>query len=103
MAVDEDPTPYVVQWGLLNKDTIVGDSRAAAEWSRNVVTHRDRAHVVESSNDLQIELLGAQALASVCPSTFLCLFSTFSLLVHTPIIVFLLCRPTHIFRLPCIT
>ena len=65
VAIDEDPNPYVVQWGLLNKDTIVGDTRAAAEWSKNVVTPRDRAHVVESSDDLQIELLGAQAVASV--------------------------------------
>ena len=65
IAIDEDPNPYVVQWGLLNKDTIVGDTRAAAEWSRNVVTPRDKAHVVESSDDLQIELLGAQAVASV--------------------------------------
>ena len=70
-AVEEDPNPYVVQWGLLNKDTIVGDSRAAAEWSKNVITPRDRAHMVESSDDLQIELLGAQAVASVKISTFL--------------------------------
>ena len=67
-AVEEDQGPYVVQWGLLNKDTIVGDSRAAAEWSKNVVTPRDRAHVVESSEDLQIELLGAQAVATVSPT-----------------------------------
>ena len=65
VAVDEDPNPYVIEWGLLKKDTVVGDSRAAAEWSRNVVTPRDRAHVVESSDDLQIELLGAQAVATV--------------------------------------
>ena len=64
-AIDEDLNPYVVQWGLLNKNTIVGDSRAAAEWSKNVVTPRDKAHVVESSDDLQIELLGAQAVAWV--------------------------------------
>ncbi|KAK1392679.1 hypothetical protein POM88_011735 [Heracleum sosnowskyi] len=64
VLVDEDPNPFVVKWGLLNRDTVVGDSRAAAEWSRNVVTPRDVAHVVESSEDLQIELLGAQALAS---------------------------------------
>ena len=64
-AIDEDASPYVVQWGLLNKDTVVGDSRAATEWSKNVVTPRDRAHVVESSDDLQIEMLGAQAVASV--------------------------------------
>ena len=66
-TVDEDPSPYVVQWGLLNKDTIVGDTRAAAEWSKNVVTPRDRAHVVESSEDLLIEMLGAQAVATVRP------------------------------------
>ena len=66
-AVDEDPSPYVVQWGLLNKDTIVGDARTAAEWSKNVVSPRDRAHVVESSEDLQIEMLGAQAVATVRP------------------------------------
>ena len=64
-AIDEDSSPYVVQWGLLNKDTVVGDSRAATEWSKNVVTPRDRAHVVESSEDLQIEMLGAQAVATV--------------------------------------
>ena len=52
-AVEEDLSPYVVQWGLLNKDTVVGDARAAAEWSKNVITPRDRAHVVESSEDLQ--------------------------------------------------
>ena len=65
VPVEEDPNPYVVEWGLLKKDTVVGDSRAAAEWSRSVITPRDRAHVVESSEDLQIELLGAQAVASV--------------------------------------
>ena len=69
-AVEEDPNPYVVQWGLLNKDTVVGDARAAAEWSKNVITPRDRAHVVESSEDLQIELLGAQAVATVRPRTY---------------------------------
>ena len=69
-TVDEDPSPYVVQWGLLNKDTVVGDARAAAEWSKNVVTPRDRAHVVESSEDLQIEMLGAQAVATVRPISF---------------------------------
>ena len=68
-TVDEDPRPYVVQWGLLNKDTIVGDARAATEWSKNVVTPRNRAHVVESSDDLQIEMLGAQAVATVRPKT----------------------------------
>ena len=66
-AVDEDPNPYVVQWGLLNKDTVVGDSRVVAEWSRNVVSPRDKAYVVESSDDLQIELLGAQAISTVRP------------------------------------
>ena len=64
-AIDEDPNPYVVQWGLLNRDIIVGDSRAAVEWSKNVVTPRDKAHVIESSDDLQIVLLGTQAVASV--------------------------------------
>ena len=71
MTIEEDSSPYVVEWGLLKKDTVVGDSRAAAEWSRNVITPRDRAHVVESSEDLQIELLGAQAVATVSP-TFVC-------------------------------
>ncbi|KAL1833360.1 hypothetical protein ACET3Z_003011 [Daucus carota] len=65
VTIEEDSSPYVVEWGLLKKDTVVGDSRAAAEWSRNVITPRDRAHVVESSEDLQIELLGAQAVATV--------------------------------------
>ena len=37
-TVDEDPSPYVVQWGLLNKDTIVGDARATTEWFKNMVT-----------------------------------------------------------------
>ena len=46
-------------------DKIVGDSKAAAEWSMSVITPRDQTHVVESFDDLQIELLGAQALASV--------------------------------------
>ena len=48
----------------------MGDARAAAEWSKNVVTPRDRAHVVESSEDLQIEMLGAQAVATVRPTSF---------------------------------
>ena len=79
VPVEEDPNPYVVEWGLLKKDTVVGDSRAAAEWSRSVITPRDRAHVVESSEDLQIELLGAQAVASVSlnfTQRFLSLFRT---------------------------
>ena len=41
VAVEEDSGPYVVEWGLLKKDTVVGDSRAAAEWYRNVITPRD--------------------------------------------------------------
>ena len=41
VAVDEDPSPYVVEWGLLKKDTVVGDLRVTAEWSRNVITPRD--------------------------------------------------------------
>ena len=73
VTVEEDSSPYVVEWGLLKKDTVVGDSRAAAEWSRNVITPRDRAHVVESSEDLQIELLGAQAVATVSPKLTYCL------------------------------
>ena len=101
-AIVEDPNPYVVQWGLLNKDTIVGDSRAAAEWSKNVVTPRDKAHVVESSDDLQIELLGAQAVASVNiifppPFFFFCNTSSWC----TYFLVF--CRSTLIFRLPSTT
>ena len=81
-AIDEDPNPYVVQWGLLNKDTVVGDTRAAVEWSKNVVTPRDKAHVVESSDDLQIELLGAQAVASVkIPLPFYLPFNTSSLVI----------------------
>ena len=74
VTVEEDSSPYVVEWGLLKKDTVVGDSRAAAEWSRNVITPRDRAHVVESSEDLQIELLGAQAVATVSPTLYTFLF-----------------------------
>lgn len=66
VSIEEDLTPFTVGWGLCNRDTAVGDSRAAAEWSRSVVTPRDRAHIVESSDDVQIELLGAQAVASVC-------------------------------------
>ena len=77
-AVEEDKGPYVVQWGLLNKDTVVGDSRADAEWSKNVVIPRDRAHVVESSEDLQIELLGAQAVATVSPISICFLISEHS-------------------------
>ena len=97
MAVDEDPSPYMVQWGLLNKDTIVGDARAAAEWSRNVVTPRDRAHVVESSDDLQIEMLGAQAITTVRPKTlfFLLLrnFLSFSWrFSNLEIFLFIFCR-----------
>ena len=46
-------------------DTVVGDSKATAEWSKQIITPQDQTHVVESSDDLQIELLGAQALASV--------------------------------------
>ena len=79
VPVEEDPSPYVVEWGLLKKDTVVGDSRAAAEWSRSVITPRDRAHVVESSEDLQIELLGAQAVATVSPFYVLLCFQVFSL------------------------
>ena len=46
-------------------DTVVGDSKATTEWSRSVITPRDQTHVVESSDDLQIELLEAQDLAFV--------------------------------------
>ncbi|KAK1397271.1 hypothetical protein POM88_007134 [Heracleum sosnowskyi] len=62
--VDEDPNPFVVKWGLRNKDIAVGDSQATAEWSKNVVTPRDWAHIVDSSKDLQIELMGSQAIAT---------------------------------------
>ena len=58
VLIEEDPSPFEVGWGLRNMETSIGDSKAAAEWSRSVVTPRDRAHVVESSDDLQIELLG---------------------------------------------
>ena len=60
-----DPSHFEVGWGLCKMDTTIGDSKAAAEWSKSVVTPQDRAHVVESSDDLQIELLGAQAIASM--------------------------------------
>ena len=83
-AVDEDPSPYVVQCGLLNKDTIVSDARAATEWSKNVVTPRDRAYVVESSDDLQIEMLGAQAVATVRPK--------YSFFYYSKIFFFSLCN-----------
>lgn len=68
--VEEDPTPFTVGWGLRNRDTTVCDSRAAAEWSRGVITPRDRAHIVESSDDLQIEVLGAEATTSVSFSQY---------------------------------
>lgn len=54
-----------------------GDSRAAAEWSKSAITPRDKAHVVESSDDLQIELLGAQVVALVSMSFLLCNFYSF--------------------------
>ena len=108
VTVEEDSSPYVVEWGLLKKDTVVGDSRAAAEWSKNVVTPRDRAHVVESSEDLQIELLGAQAVATVSPTLYAFLFRSlpFSLLREFSICfftyMFLLCRSTPTSRPPSI-
>lgn len=87
-AVYEDPSPYMVQWGLQNKDTIVEDSRAAAEWFKNVITPQDKAHVVESSDDLQIELLGAPAVASVLLEPFfkgfLSLLLVFSFVSYLP-------------------
>ena len=88
MAIDEDPAPFEVGWGLRKMDTIVVDSKAVGEWSRSVITPRDQTHVVESSDDLQIELLGAQALAFVSllflvfilsSITFLC---TYAFLVY---------------------
>ena len=103
-AVEEDTGPYVVQWGLLNKDTVVGDSRAAAEWSKNVVTSRDRAYVVESSEDLQIELLGAQAVATVSRTSICFLISEDSLLRNFSLLIMLsLCRLTPTSRLPSTT
>ena len=64
-VVDEDPAPLEVGQGLQKMDTVVGDSKAAAEWSMSVITPQDQTHVVESSDDLQIELLGAQDIAPV--------------------------------------
>ena len=65
VAIGEDPAPFKVGWGLRKMDTVLGDSRATTEWSMSVITHWDQTHVVESSDDLQIELLGDQVLASV--------------------------------------
>lgn len=65
VVVDEDYTPFTVTWGLQTKNTIVSDSRAAAEWSKSTITPRDWNHIVESFDDLQIEFLGAQAVALV--------------------------------------
>ena len=64
--VAEDCSPFVVEWGLRKRDTVAGHSKAAVEWSKHVVTPRDRAHIVQSSQDEQVELLGCQAIASVC-------------------------------------
>lgn len=64
-SIEEDSTPFEVQWGLRNKDTAVGDTRASMEWSKHVVTPRDRAQIVESSNDLQLESMLSQAVATV--------------------------------------
>lgn len=64
--LDKDPGPFEVQWGLRNKDTVIGNSETAAIWSKSVISPRDQSHVVESLDDLQIERLGAQAIASVC-------------------------------------
>lgn len=64
-SLDEDTSPFTVTWGLQRRDTVVGSSEAAAVWSQSVITPRDRAEIVESSDDLQIERLGAQAVASV--------------------------------------
>ena len=44
-----------------------GRLKAAAKWSRNVVTPRDKVHVVESLDDLQIELLATQVVDTVRP------------------------------------
>ena len=65
VSVEEDPSPFKVDWGLRKVDTTIGDSKATAEWSRSVFPPRDRAYVLESSDDLQIELLGAQSIASI--------------------------------------
>ncbi|XP_074358745.1 uncharacterized protein LOC141698038 [Apium graveolens] len=47
------------------RDTVLGSSEAASIWSKSVVIPRDRVEIVESSDDLQIEHLGSQAVASV--------------------------------------
>ena len=51
-SLNEDPSPFVVTWGLQRRDTVAGSSEAAAEWSRSVVTPRDRLEIIESSDDL---------------------------------------------------
>ncbi|XP_074351438.1 uncharacterized protein LOC141690546 [Apium graveolens] len=65
LSLDEDTSPFTVTWGLQRRDTVVGSSKAATVWSESVITPRDRAEIVESSDDLQIERLGAQAVASM--------------------------------------
>ena len=65
VAVDEDPAPFEVGWGLRKMDTVVGDSKVTVKWSRSVITPLDQTHVIESSDDLQIELFGAHVVASV--------------------------------------
>ena len=72
-SVDEDPTPFSVERVLRKKGTIIGGSWSAAEWSKSVITPRERAHVVKGSDDLQIKFLGAQAMASVIFLTYICI------------------------------
>lgn len=45
---------------------IVESSETASKWFRSTITPWDMRHVVESSDDLQIERMGTQVVASVC-------------------------------------
>lgn len=83
--VSEDPSSFEVGWGLRKKDTVVGDTHRAAEWSRSIVTPRDRVNVVESSDDLQVENLGAHGIATVLLSLSLlvAIISLFQLFLTT--------------------
>ncbi|KAL8154502.1 hypothetical protein AgCh_000019 [Apium graveolens] len=62
--LEEDPAPFVLSWGLRNKDTMVGSYEATAIWSQSVISRHDQMKIVEFSDDLQIVQLSAQDIAS---------------------------------------
>jgi hypothetical protein len=54
-------------WGFRKKDTVVGSTKHAMDWSLNSITPPDYKDLVLGGNIDQAESLGSQAIAAVSP------------------------------------